>query len=675
LACSQSEAIASETEQSVSSSTSSVQSPFVSDVLEKQGSVVFRDTPLAEVILILSEQWDINIIAGSEISGQVSGTFKHESLKSILNSMLTANGLVYQQIGNSLVVMPSAEASGSRSNFQVEVISLPPADPAELEDLLSALKLQMSPDGQLVPIKSSNKLTIQDTPDRIAAVKRLLEQIVAPVNSSGERGSVYVSTNADGLSDPTESLLPFPPVDPATPLGALELRPQYIAAKDLLAPLTMLAGDANLSIVEEENVIVVFGDKALQQKARLLLQQIDKPRQQVRITGYIYDVDLGEIERLGVDWNQRVMSTAVDANGVPRNLNYGGAGLLTPTAASNPASTIAGVVEDTATATAGAATTAAGPSGGQFLFRTLNSHSELQMLVQALDQTEGSRLLADPHVTVVDRHKASLGIVTEIPVQQLTQTQQGGSIGTTTFRDAGITLDVTPRIAGDGTIEMTVEPTFSVLSGFQGGNPIIDTRRASTVVRVAHGQALVIGGLRSKTTVETVKGIPGLMNIKFLGALFRAHDTDVKESEMIVFIMPEIVGYCGGLDREMHALEVERAQLSRIQTAVDGPFTPDCHDCHCPQHHERPRIHNGMHDVGLVGNHDIIFVDPSLPLLYQDNDMGEPTAPSGLQPQFPAESSPPRPAPSSTQKLPTTGASWRANSSGRIPAKPSSYRR
>ncbi len=580
--------------------------PPAADALNHRGSVTFRETPLSEVILILSQQWNVNIIAGAEVTGQVNGTFKDETLKSILESILISNGLQFRQIGNSLVVLPNTELGGNRSNFRVEVLDANTGSSEEMEELITALKLQMSADGQLVPISATGKLTILDTPERIEAVRTLLSQI-NPLDQSPKN---FVSTSANDPASSSASATNISQADGMLVPAPLELRPQFILAKDLQQPLNMIAGDTNISLVEQENTLVVFGDATIQHKARLLMQQLDKPRPQVRITGYIYDVDLGELEKLGVDWGQRTMSRGVDANGVPNNLALSGTGLLTPAAVTNSANTLTGVVTDTASTTADAAAAATAAPGGQFLFRTLSSSFELQTLIQALDETKGSRLLADPHVTVVDRHLASLGIVTQIPVQQLTQTQQGGSIGSTSFKEAGITLDVTPHIASDGTIEMQVEPTFSVLTGFQNGNPVIDTRRASTVVRVTHGQALVIGGLRSKRTVETVKGIPGLMNIKYVGALFRAHDTDVRESELIVFIMPEIVGYCGGLEREMEALDVTQKQLSCVQTAVNGPFTPDCHDCYCPQHHPRPRIHNGMQDVGLIGSHDVIFVNP-----------------------------------------------------------------
>jgi general secretion pathway protein D len=464
--------------------------------LATRGTVTFRETPLAEVILILSEQWNVNIIAGSDINGQVNGTFKNERLQSILDSILVSNGLQYRQIGNSIVVLSSSGGGESnRSSFRVEVLDVPARDAGEMEELITALRLQMSPEGQLVPITATGKLTLLDTPERIEAVKVLLAQIapMAPGNPT------FVSTNAAGASQQT---LAGSLGLGAAPITTMELRPQFILASDMLKPLEMVLGGAgSVAAVEQENFLVVLGDATVHEKARLLLQQLDKPRPQVRITGYIYDVDLGELEKLGVDWGQKMMSSGIDANGVPNNMNYGGTGLLTPNAMTNSANTLSGVTAGTTGATgatgsttgsaaAGAATAVAAAPGGQFLIRTLSSSFELQALVQALEQTKGSRLLADPHVTVVDRHMASLKVVTQVPVQQLTQTQQGGSIGSTAFKEAGIMLDVTPRIANDGTIEMEVAPTYSTVSGYSNGNPIIDTRTATSVVRVNHGQAL-----------------------------------------------------------------------------------------------------------------------------------------------------------------------------------------
>ncbi|MEZ6081117.1 MAG: hypothetical protein R3C56_37270 [Pirellulaceae bacterium] len=116
-------------------------------------------------------------------------------------------------------------------------------------------------------------------------------------------------------------------------------------------------------------------------------------------------------------------SSGIDANGVPNNMTYGGSGLLTPSAMNQPANTLSGVTTGAASSAVGRATGGAtgaaavvsAPPGGQFQFARLSSGYELQALVQALEQTKGSRLLADPHVTVVDRHMASLKVVTQVP--------------------------------------------------------------------------------------------------------------------------------------------------------------------------------------------------------------------------------------------------------------------
>ena len=62
------------------------------DALAKRGSVTFKETPLADVILILTEQWDINIVLGDEVDGKVTSSFRDEPLEKILDSLLTANG-------------------------------------------------------------------------------------------------------------------------------------------------------------------------------------------------------------------------------------------------------------------------------------------------------------------------------------------------------------------------------------------------------------------------------------------------------------------------------------------------------------------------------------------------------------------------------------------------------
>jgi hypothetical protein len=204
-------------------------------------------------------------------------------------------------------------------------------------------------------------------------------------------------------------------------------------------------------------------------------------------------------------------------------------------------------------------------------FMNLSRNFDITATIEALCQSKDSQLLADPSVTVVDREPATIQVVTEIPYQQLTQTQQGGNIGTTAFREAGVTLRVVPHIANDGTVQMEVTPTFSRLTGFTNGQnpqPIIDKREAQTTVRVGERNWLVIGGLRQRTAVKDDRAIPGLTNIKYLGKLFRAHDYSFRESELIVFLMPEMITpVYAGREREQVVQGASQAWLDETPVA------------------------------------------------------------------------------------------------------------
>ena len=114
-------------------------------------------------------------------------------------------------------------------------------------------------------------------------------------------------------------------------------------------------------------------------------------------------------------------------------------------------------------------------------------------MAQLLARANDARLMANPNVAVLENEDAIFQSVSEIPYQQLTQTQQGGQIGTTSFKEAGITLKVKPKISMEGTVEMLVTPEFSRLTGFTPGDnqPIIDKRTATTMVRVADRLSMI----------------------------------------------------------------------------------------------------------------------------------------------------------------------------------------
>ncbi|HEX6963742.1 MAG TPA: type II and III secretion system protein, partial [Lacipirellula sp.] len=276
------------------------------------------------------------------------------------------------------------------------------------------------------------------------------------------------------------------------------------------------------------------------------------PRPQVRITALIYDLSLEDVERLGLNWGSAGKGNTVGADGLPNQ------------ALSFQSATVAPFV------TSNVAPFAQTEAGGSLTVRSLTRNFDITTVLDLLQTANDSRLLANPNVTVMDNEIAEFKSVSEIPYQQITQSELGGQIGTTAFKEAGITLRVQPTVAGDGTIEMLVEPEFSRLAGFtpQEDQPILDTRKATTRVRVANGQTLVLSGLRQRSDTGEFNGIPFLKDLKYVGPLFRSRDTNVRESELIVFIMPEITCYDQPLEpREFQAGETVNCRLEGIPYA------------------------------------------------------------------------------------------------------------
>ena len=82
--------------------------------------------------------------------------------------------------------------------------------------------------------------------------------------------------------------------------------------------------------------------------------------------------------------------------------------------------------------------------------------------------------------------------------------------------------------------------------------PIISRRDTTTVVRVADGQAIAVGGLRSTRKEETLSGVPFLMDIPLLGQLFSSTVQTREEVELMIVLTPRV------LDASWLAEEVRR---------------------------------------------------------------------------------------------------------------------
>jgi type II secretory pathway component GspD/PulD (secretin) len=60
-------------------------------------------------------------------------------------------------------------------------------------------------------------------------------------------------------------------------------------------------------------------------------------------------------------------------------------------------------------------------------------------------------------------------------------------------------------------------------------------------VRIRNGDTLVVGGLIDRTDEETLRRVPILADVPFLGGAFKNKETSNSASELIVFVTPRIL--------------------------------------------------------------------------------------------------------------------------------------
>ncbi len=318
----------------------------------------------------------------------------------------------------------------------------------------------------------------------------------------------------------------------------------FANAKDVEETINkLISSNGKVGIDERLNSVVITDTPENLERISKAIQKLDTQAPQVMIEALIINVKLTDELKMGVDWIKLGTSE-----------NYLSQGL--------------------------SVTGSASPFG-KVTFLATPSNWSIQGLIDFVETNKDVRILANPKVLVLNNHTATIDSVEEIPYKELSETSEGGSIGTISFKEAGIKLEVTPQITDDGYIIMHVKPEQSAqTSTFTIENsetPVIETRRTDTTLCVKDGQTIIIGGLRERRPSVQESKVPILGDVPFIGVLFRRVDTDLIESELGVFITPHI--YTDGKlsDEELKLIEegekskslYEASDLLRLQPNDD----------------------------------------------------------------------------------------------------------
>jgi type II secretory pathway component HofQ len=169
----------------------------------------------------------------------------------------------------------------------------------------------------------------------------------------------------------------------------------------------------------------------------------------------------------------------------------------------------------------------------------LRSSLDLGIDLQALQQQNKLHILSSPEVLVLDGRTAEIKQGKEVPYT----TQTTDNVQNTSFREANLSLKVTPRVMEGGRIQMDLAVTNdSVDQNSQVGNePLINKQAITTSLILKDGVTVVIGGILLDSRDHQRGGVPVLSKIPLLGGLFRSTEKVDERSELLVFLTPRIV--------------------------------------------------------------------------------------------------------------------------------------
>ncbi|HCA48533.1 MAG TPA: hypothetical protein DEP45_14625 [Armatimonadetes bacterium] len=172
--------------------------------------------------------------------------------------------------------------------------------------------------------------------------------------------------------------------------------------------------------------------------------------------------------------------------------------------------------------------------------------------VHALMAKQKARVLSEPNLLVNEDEEAEILIGGEIPVP-IAQASVGGAASITVeWKPFGVNLKMKPTISPTGDrVMLQVAPEVSSLdfgSGVTMGGltiPALRTRRAETVVTIPDSGVLAIGGLLQSDQSKSVSKIPILGDLPIIGQLFRHDSFRNDRSELIILVLPQIIGEDG----------------------------------------------------------------------------------------------------------------------------------
>ena len=382
----------------------------------------------------------------------------------------------------------------------------------------------------------------------------------------------------------------------------------YAKASDILPTVQSLvdaASGGKIVVDTRSNALVITERPTRMNRIRPLIEQLDRPTDQVMIESKFVEVTDSDVKNIGVNWaslanvqlsagpltgsmnrtrgqtladstdarnNKTVTntnttnianSTAVtngqtsgstntssvtSTNGTPTNTSTTGTnGSLNNSTTTTGTNTVNNGINDVADNALNLLNSIANTGATDRALNAVFSASQFQLVLSALQQVQKTKIVSNPTIVTLNNTQATINVGQERPIPSYTYNQQQGSyeISGFTYKPIGVILKVTPQVNSRGFIKLTVDPEVSQSTrdvDFRGASiPVVETRKASSQVSLKDGYTMGIGGLMQTTSRNGANKVPVLGSIPVLGRLFRSDNKNEELTNLIIFITAKTV--------------------------------------------------------------------------------------------------------------------------------------
>lgn len=444
-------------------------------------SLDFQDIEVRRVLQLLADFTGINMVAADSVQGNITLRLKDVPWDQALDIILKTKNLDKRRNGNVIWIAPVAElikAEEEEAKAVAQSVKLAPLQTEYIQLKYAQAQDIMS----LITQGSNNSNGMQRTSD------------------GGNSTSTNLNTGVDSLGNNVGSLL--------SPRGTI--------TQD-----------------DRTNTLIINDTAQSIDQIRKMIDLLDVQVKQVMVEARIVRASTSFTKELGVKWG--ILSQGVNSN---NNLLVGGSD-TTLWNLREPDDDGKYTIERPDNLNVDLGVT--NPAGSIAFGLISMSDFMLDLELSALQADGYGEVISTPKVMTADKQPAKVATGQQVPYQTTTNSAAGAT-ASTSFKDALLSLDVTPSITPDGKIQMKLDISKDSVSGAApNGELILNKNNIKTNVLVNNGETVILGGVFEQTTSNSQTKVPFFGDIPVVGRLFRKDVKSDDKQELLIFVTPRIV--------------------------------------------------------------------------------------------------------------------------------------